>query len=387
MGNWKKYLFTVICTVLVTITVLLAGILSIYNYDFKQVAQVARLVGVLSFVQMKYVDSVGMESLVDGAISGMVNSLGDPHSIYLDEEKYGQLRSQTEGNFGGVGIVMSFRTEGKVIVSSVLDEAPAKEAGILAGDEIMAVDGVSVNEMQPEETAMKIRGKEGTEVVLTVHREGEDDRDYTITRSTIPFKTAAGDMIPEHDGIGYIRIASFGENTAKEFKEIYSGLEEKGMKGLIIDLRSDPGGLVTTCVDIANEVVPAGTVVSMTDRDGKTEVYESHLEESKYPIVVLIDGYSASASEILAGALQDTGAATLVGTKSYGKGSVQMVLPMYDGDAVKLTIAKYYTPSGRSIDGTGIEPDVQVEMDASSGIDNQLQKAIEVMQEKIAGQQ
>ena len=381
--NWKKYLITIVLTAMVTVSLAMAGFMAIFGFDLKQVAGVARLIGVMQFVERKYVNDVDTDTIINGAISGMVGSLGDPHSLYMDVEKYEKLKSQTEGSFGGVGIVMSFQEKDKVMVSSVLEESPAQSAGILAGDQIMAVDGVSVTDYQPEETAAHIRGKEGTEVVLTIHREGAEDKDYSITRSNILFKTAAGEMIPEHPNVGYIRIASFSENTAKEFKENYDKLATEGMKGLIIDLRSNPGGLVTSCVDIANMVVPKGDVVSIIDKSGKKEVYVSELEETKYPIVVLIDGNSASASEILAGALQDTGAATLVGNKSFGKGSVQIVLPLLAGDAVKMTIAKYYTPSGRSIDGTGIEPAVKVELNAAGGIDNQLVKAIEIMEEKI----
>ena len=381
--NWKKYLITIVLTAMVTVSLAMAGFMAIFGFDLKQVAGVARLIGVMQFVERKYVNDVDTDTIINGAISGMVGSLGDPHSLYMDVEKYEKLKSQTEGSFGGVGIVMSFQEKDKVMVSSVLEESPAQSAGILAGDQIMAVDGVSVTDYQPEETAAHIRGKEGTEVVLTIHREGAEDKDYSITRSNILFKTAAGEMIPEHPNVGYIRIASFSENTAKEFKENYDKLATEGMKGLIIDLRSNPGGLVTSCVDIANMVVPKGDVVSIIDKSRKKEVYVSELEETKYPIVVLIDENSASASEILAGALQDTGAATLVGNKSFGKGSVQIVLPLLAGDAVKMTIAKYYTPSGRSIDGTGIEPDVKVELNAAGGIDNQLVKAIEIMEEKI----
>lgn len=381
--NWKKYLITIVLTAMVTVSLAMAGFMAIFGFDLKQVAGVARLIGVMQFVERKYVNDVDTDTIINGAISGMVGSLGDPHSLYMDVEKYEKLKSQTEGSFGGVGIVMSFQEKDKVMVSSVLEESPAQSAGILAGDQIMAVDGVSVTDYQPEETAAHIRGKEGTEVVLTIHREGAEDKDYSITRSNILFKTAAGEMIPEHPNVGYIRIASFSENTSKEFKENYDKLATEGMKGLIIDLRSNPGGLVTSCVDIANMVVPKGDVVSIIDKSGKKEVYVSELEETKYPIVVLIDENSASASEILAGALQDTGAATLVGNKSFGKGSVQIVLPLLAGDAVKMTIAKYYTPSGRSIDGTGIEPDVKVELNAAGGIDNQLVKAIEIMEEKI----
>jgi carboxyl-terminal processing protease len=191
-------------------------------------------------------------------------------------------------------------------------------------------------------------------------------------------------MLPDTDGIGYIRIASFSTNTGKEFDGAYKELEQAGMKGLIIDLRENPGGLVTSCVEIADQVVPKGPIVSMVRRDGSKEEDDSKLEAVKYPIVVLIDGNSASASEILAGALQDTGAATIVGMRSYGKGSVQTVIPLHEKSGLKLTIAKYYTPNGRSIDGVGIEPDIEVDLAKDSLTDNQLGKAIEVMKEKLS---
>ena len=264
----------------------------------------------------------------------------------------------------------------------MLEGTPGEKAGLKANDEILAVDGTPVTEYQPEEVAMHIRGKIGTEVALTIHRDGSEDQDYTMVRDTITIRTAKGRML---DGtqLGYIRIASFAENTGKEFKEEYDQLEAAGMKGLIIDLRQNPGGLINSCVEIADMVVPKGPVVSVVQRDGSKEEYDSDLAESKYPIVVLIDGNSASASEILAGALQDTGAATLVGTKSYGKGSVQTVVPLFHEDGLKLTIAKYYTPNGRSIDGIGIDPDVEVDFNAGDTTDVQLQKAQEVLKEKV----
>lgn len=381
MGQWKKYLLVAVVTSVATLTVAALSVVWVLGLDVHKALNVARLIGVIRFIETSYVNEVDYDAMIDGGIEGMVGSLGDPHSMYLDEEKFMKLRAHTEGNFGGVGIVMSFQEDGKVSVSSVLENAPAKEAGIQEGDEIVAIDGVAVSEYKPDEVAMHIRGKEGTAVVLTVRR-GDANADYSIMRSNIPFKTVAGDIFPNESGIGYIRIASFGENTAKEFKDTYNILGERGMKGLIIDLRADPGGLVDSCVDIANMIVPKGEIVSVIDRDGNKEIYTSQLEAVKYPMVVLIDENSASASEILAGALQDRQAATIVGVKSYGKGSVQMVMPMLENSAMKLTIAKYYIPSGRSIDGVGITPDVEVQADWSQGVDVQLAKAVEVLKQK-----
>ena len=374
----------VVMTSFVTFTATVLGIYALLGFNGQKMKDVVRFFGALRFIETQYVQDVDYTKLIDGAISGMVKTLDDPHSIYLNQQMYEMLKAHTEGSFGGIGIVMGFK-DNKVTVISVMEGTPGEAAGIKTGDEIVAVDGKPTHEIEPEEVAMHIRGEVGTNVVLTIRRAGEEDQDYTITRATIQVHTVAGQMLPDTEGIGYIRIASFSEHTASEFKEAYNNLETEGMKGMILDLRENPGGLVTSCVEIANMVVPKGPVVSVVQKDGTKEEYDSKLEKEKYPSVVLIDGNSASASEILAGALQDTGAATLVGAKSYGKGSVQVVMPLYDDDALKLTIAKYYTPSGRSIDGTGIEPDVPVEQADGASNDTQLLKAIDIMKSKLAG--
>lgn len=378
----KKIIIGIIVTALASSVLTIAGLCFAFGIHAGEVEDIVRFLGVKRFIEARYVTDVDETKLMDGAISGMVQSLGDPHSIYMNADTFEQLKEHTEGEFGGIGVTMGFK-DNKVTIISVLDDTPGQKVGLQAGDEITAVDGTPVTEMQPEEVAMHIRGEVGTEVTLSISRDGQT-QNYKITRATIKLDTAKGVMLG--DGMGYIRIASFSENTGKEFKAAYESLEQQGMKGLIIDLRENPGGLVTSCVDIANMVVPKGPIVSVVERDGSKEVHESNLEESKYPIVVLIDGNSASASEILAGALQDTGAATLVGTKSYGKGSVQVVVPMLHNDGLKLTIAKYYTPNGRCIDGTGIEPDVEVEMPENATTDVQLDKAKEVLQQKLQQQ-
>ena len=376
----KKYIFGGIVVAVLSSLLTVIALVLLLNLNVQKTVDLVRFFATKRFIESQYVDSVDDVKLMDGAISGMVKALGDPHSLYLDPSMYRKLQDHTSGSFGGIGVVMGFKDH-KVTVMSVMDGTPGQAAGIQPEDEIVAVDGVLSRDIEPEDVAMRIRGEIGTEVVLRIRRQGEEDKDYTIQRSSIHLRTAAEEMLPE--GIGYIRIASFSEKTGQEFRESYDRLEEQGMRGLIIDLRANPGGLITSCVEIANMVVPLGPIVSVVQRDCTREEHDSKLVKSKYPIVVLIDGNSASASEILAGALQDTKAATLVGTQSYGKGSVQVVIPMNEGDALKLTIAKYYTPSGRSIDGVGIEPDVKVDMDPKAQQDVQLAKAIEVMQGKL----
>ncbi len=357
--NIKTLLIAVVMAVIMSFGVLV-GLFAALNLDAKGAANITRLVGAMHFIESQYVQEVEEDKLIDGAISGMVRSLGDPHSIYLEPRLYSQLKAETTGTFGGIGIYMGFK-EGKVYVMGVIPNGPSDKVGLKAGDVIWAVNSQPISEIEPSEVAMKIRGEVGSSVEILIGREGEEDKTYTITREIIKVDTVDSTML---DGrIGYIRISHFSENTGKEFKNAFAQLEMNGMQGFILDLRQNPGGVITSCVEIAQEIVPKGPIVSVIRRDGSKEVYMSNLEHAKYPIVVLLDQNSASASELLSGALQDTKAALIVGTKSYGKGSVQTVIPMFQDDGIKLTIAKYYTPNGRSIDGTGIIPDVEVELD------------------------
>ncbi|HWQ62700.1 MAG TPA: S41 family peptidase, partial [Negativicutes bacterium] len=275
-----------------------------------------------------------------------------------------------------------------------IEGTPGDKAGIKSGDQIVKIDGQDTKDMALDEAVSKIRGPEGTQVTLTIRR-GQESKDYALTRSNIQLKTVSGKMLP--DNIAYIRISMFNEQTGADFARKYQELEQEGLKGIILDLRDNPGGLLSESVKVAGKLVPKGPVVSVVQRSGKREVYSSDLDVVKYPLVVLVNGGSASASEIVSGAVQDTGAGTIVGVKTFGKGSVQAVLNPFgvgllnvgDGTAVKLTIAKYYTPSGRSINGTGIEPDVKVEQPENKDIpkenakDVQLDKAIEVLKAKI----
>lgn len=380
----KRFLKTALKVLLIAVIASASTLTIIYyalGLNQHSFSNLMRFVLAYRFIQTKYVGDTDDTKLIDSAIDGMVKSLGDPHSNYLDPDMYKILMEQTQGSFGGIGVIMGMDKDGAIKIVSVMEDSPGQKAGLAEGDQIVAVDGTPVTEWPFDQVAAHVRGEAGTNVTLTILRDGQQ-QDFTVTRDNIKLKTVGHEMLD--DGIGYIQIASFSEDTAKEFTDAYTDLQNNGMKGLVIDLRNDPGGLLTACVAIAKQIVPKGTIVSITTKDGSTETYTSDLSETKYPIAVLINKNSASASEILAGALQDTKAATIVGTTSYGKGSVQTILPMSGEDAVKLTIAKYYTPSGRSIDGTGITPDVQVDMDENATEDVQLNKAIEVLKEKLA---
>ena len=334
--------------------------------------------GIYSLINKSYVNDVVSDKLVAGMIKGMVESLGDEHSIYLDKKMYQEMLMKTEGYFGGVGIVLGVKDKDLTVVAPI-EDTPGFLAGIKPGDIIVAIDQINVKELSLEEAVNKIRGEQGSTVVLSIKR-AEEIKDYILIRSNIEIKTVKGEILDNN--VGYIRIAMFSEKTATELNKVYQELINKGATAFVLDLRSNPGGLLQASVAAANLFVPQGPVVSVVHKDGSKEVYSSNLASINYPLAVLINGGSASAAEILAGAIKDTNAGTLIGTKSYGKGSVQGVIPIGNAEAIKLTIAKYYTPSNVSIDGVGIEPNIIVELPKDAKTDVQLAKALAVVKNK-----
>lgn len=379
----NKILKTIIAVLLIAIISSISTLGLIYyalGFNEQGFSNLMRFITAYRFVETKYVNDTDDVKLIDGAIDGMVKSLNDPHSNYLSPKMYKTLMEQTEGSFAGIGVVMGMDNEQKIHIVGIMENSPGQKAGLQEGDEILAVDGVPVTQMAFDEVAAHVRGQAGTDVVLTIMRDNTN-QDITITRDNIKLKTVGHKMLDNN--IGYIQIVSFSEDTANEFNEAYNDLKNQGMKALVLDLRNNPGGLLTTCVEIAKKLVPKGEIVSIVDKQGNKETYSSSLEAPEYPLVVLINKNSASASEILSGAIQDTKAGTIIGNTSYGKGSVQTILPMFEDDAVKLTIAKYYTPSGRSIDGTGITPDIEINLDENATSDTQLDKALEILKAQL----
>ena len=379
----NKILKTIIAVLLIAIISSISTLGLIYyalGFNEQGFSNLMRFITAYRFIETKYVNDTDDVKLIDGAIDGMVKSLNDPHSNYLSPKMYKTLMEQTEGSFAGIGVIMGMDNEQKIHIVGIMENSPGQKAGLQEGDEILAVDGVPVTQMAFDEVAAHVRGQAGTDVVLTIMRDNAN-QDITITRDNIKLKTVGHKMLDNN--IGYIQIVSFSEDTANEFNEAYNDLKNQGMKALVLDLRNNPGGLLTTCVEIAKKLVPKGEIVSIVDKQGNKETYSSSLEAPEYPLVVLINKNSASASEILSGAIQDTKAGTIIGNTSYGKGSVQTILPMFEDDAVKLTIAKYYTPSGRSIDGTGITPDIEINLDENATSDTQLDKALEVLKAQL----
>ncbi len=317
---------------------------------------------VIELIEKNYVDEVDTEKLMQKAIQGMVRSL-DPHSAFLPPEAFEELQVDTHGEFGGIGIVITIK-DGILTVVSPIEGTPAYKAGIQAGDKIVKVDDESTQEMELWEAVKKMRGKQGTKVVITIMRDKEPDPiEFTLVRDIIPIESVKSMML--RPGYGYIWITNFRDNTTDDIVKAIKGFEKPSepLKGLILDLRDNPGGLLNQAITTADLFLDKGKIVSIKGRLEKhTKSYEARAKGTlpHYPMVVLINGGSASASEIVAGALQDNKRALILGTVSFGKGSVQTVEALRDGYGLKYTIALYYTPNDRSIQAQGIEPDVLV---------------------------
>lgn len=331
---------------------------------------------------------IDVDAMTEGMYAGMVNALGDPYSVYYTEEEWEDLMRDTEGIYFGIGAYLMIdqaTTLGKI--SGVIDNTPAQEAGLRENDLLYLVDGVSTAGMELSEIVSYVKGEEGTTVHLTIYREGESDYlEVDVERRKIEAPTVKYEILK--DNIGYIQITEFDDVTTDQFTEALAVVKGAHAKGLILDLRSNPGGSLNVVVDIARQILPKGLIVYTEDKYGEREEYNCDgRRELKMPLVVLVNGNSASASEILAGAVKDYKKGTLVGTTTFGKGIVQRVLPLTDGTALKLTISAYYTPKGNNIHGVGVEPDVVCEFDGDAyydeGVDNQLDKAVEVLLESM----
>ena len=334
-----------------------------------------------------YQEGLDYEEMQNGIFSGLVESLNDPYSDYYTKEELEKVNQDNEGIYYGIGAYMSLDTAlSRPKISGIIPNTPAEEVGLRENDIITEIGEISTYQMDTQEAVTYIRGEEGTTVDLTIYREGEPDYlHFTVERRKVESPTVESEMKGD---VGYIRITGFEEVTVHQFEDAYKALEKEGMKGLIIDVRSNPGGLLTTVLDICRMILPKGLIVYTEDKYGQKQEYTCDgKNEIDIPLAVLINGNSASASEILAGAVQDYGIGTIVGTTTYGKGVVQNIFGLSDGSAVKLTISTYYTPNGNNIHGIGIVPDVEVELDADKyydeKIDTQIEKALEIVNEQI----
>lgn len=335
-----------------------------------------------------YLEEATDEELQDGIYKGLLQALGDPYSEYYSAEELNAILEQTEGVYYGIGAYVSLDTDtGLPKVSGTIAASPAEAADLRANDLIYEVDGVSTYGLSLTEAVAMIKGPENTEVTLTIIREGETDYlHFTLTRRRVEASTVELTML--EDGMAYILISEFDDVSVDQFADALATARASGMKGMIMDLRGNPGGSLNAVVEMAQMILPEGMVVYTEDKNGKrTEYTCDGKRELEVPLVVLVDMNSASASEIMAGAIKDYGIGTLVGTTTFGKGIVQQIMPFRDGSAVKLTISAYYTPNGNNIHAVGIEPDVVCEFDGEAYYgsedhpDNQLEKAKEVLRE------
>lgn len=341
-----------------------------------------------SIIEKNYLSDYSREDLENGLYKGLMEGLDDPYSVYYTEEEYDELTEDSEGVFEGIGAYLSQNPDTKVVtVTRPIPDSPAEKAGILAGDILVEVDHENVEGDDLNITVAKIRGKSGTKVNIGVKREGRDGViRYDIVRARVESMTVDSRMLD--NSIGYIQVMEFDDVTSKQFKKALDELKREEMRGLVIDLRDNPGGSVQTCVEIADELLPEGMIVYTEEKDGTRDEYKSS-GENYYdgPLVLLVNGNSASAAEIVTGAVKDYGIGTILGTTTFGKGIVQRILPLGDGTGVKLTIANYFTPNGNNIHGIGIEPDEELELDVDAyledGSDNQLDRAVEIIEEKL----
>ncbi len=340
-----------------------------------------RFLRAMSIVKNNFDGKADNKVLFDGAIEGMVHALDDPYSVYLDKEDFTKLSEMTEGSFGGIGIVFGKRGDDYVVISALADH-PGALAGIKSGDIILAVDGAETAKMNMTDVADKIRGKQGTEVVLRLRTKDGEEKEVKVVRKDIKAPSVGGQLLP-NTKIGYIRITVFNEATGEDFKKTYEKLQAEGMEATILDLRGNPGGILDDGVAVAGMLVPKGPIVSLVYKNGDKYVENSSLEQVKYPLAVLVDHGTASAAEIVAGAVKDTKAGKLFGVKTFGKGSVQGVYRIDNDTAVKITTARYYTPSGVSIHNVGIEPDVKIELPDNAVTDVQLEAAQDYLQQEL----
>lgn len=359
-----------------------------FNRKDVKIESITKFDRVRNILKDSYYESVDENKLLEGAAAGMADSLKDPYTVYFTKEQMDAFSEKSEGSYVGIGVSISIDNNGLLTIIEPFDDSPAKAAGILQGDKITKVDDKDVTGIRDENMVISmIKGKENSKVKITVYRpSAEKSIDFDITRKKIKIVNIKSEVLP--DNIGYIRLVMFDSEIANYFEEHLNKLMAKGIKSLIIDLRDNPGGDYNQVVAIADRLLPKGLIVYTEDKYKKRQEEMSDARELNMPITVLVNGNSASASEILSGALKDHGKATLVGTKTFGKGLVQTVLRLDDGSGLKVTVARYFTPSGVCIQGIGIQPNLEVQpMDKYKNVpvsqiprdeDIQLKSAVEV---------
>lgn len=388
---WKGLIIGVCCTAALTaggIAGYRKAVMPAENTVLSDQKHVEKLEYLEELIDTYYLEEKDEEKLAEGLYAGLLYGLGDPYSRYYTKEEYDAENTSTEGAYVGIGIVMQENSEGGMLIIKCYEGGPGEKAGLKEGDIISAVDGEDVTEAEVSDVAGMIKDSDAENTVLTIHRENvEEPLIITVPITDVELPSVFHEMLEEN--VGYIRITEFKGVTPEQYKKAFEDLTAQGMEKLVVDLRDNPGGLLTSVSDVLRQILPEGLIVYTEDKYGNREEVtcdgESPLE---MPLAVLVNEYSASASEIFAGAVQDYGIGTLVGTTTYGKGIVQSLRMLGDGSAVKLTVSKYYTPKGNNIHETGIRPDIEVKLDSAllnkdeitHEEDNQLQAALQVVE-------
>lgn len=381
--HWKSFAGGAVCAVLLLAAA--AAALWFTGDGPDSLKSAAKVAGISQIIDSVYMGEIDEQKLEDSMYAGLMAGLEDPYSRYYSREECEEEDRSNAGEYEGLGVVLGqMKDTGEVVIVQCYDGGSAAEAGVQAGDILYAVDGESVEGKELSEISDAIQEKEEKDVVLTLGRsqaDGSEQRmDITVTKGPVEMNYVSGEMLG--DGIGYLAITQFTGVTSEQFQETYQSLKDQGMERLIIDLRDNPGGLLDAVCETLRQILPEGMIVYMEDKAGNREEYTCDGETPiDIPLVVLVNENSASASEIFAGAVKDHGVGTLVGTTTFGKGIVQTYYRLGDGSEIKLTTAKYFTPNGNNIHGTGIEPDVQVEASEDGETDVQLEKAVEVVKE------
>jgi carboxyl-terminal processing protease len=396
----KKFLGGLFCGLLAGILITGVGCAGVYLFvsqrsqsTRKTVSEVLdedtvdKISEITSYINMYYMDEYDVDELQTSLIEGYVDGLGDKYTVYYTPEDYADLQISTTGTYYGIGAGLQQDADTmQVTVTKIYSGTPSEEAGMQEDDILLYVDDIDAASMELTLLVQKIRGEEGTTVHIQVYRPSTAETiDFDVERRNVVLPSVEGEML--ENNIGYIAVSEWQDNTAEQFKSIEQELEADGMQSLIIDVRSNPGGLLTSVVDVLDYILPKGIVVYTEDKYGQRQNYSSDADCLELPIAVLINGNSASASEIFAGAINDYDYGTLIGTTTFGKGIVQTIFNLSDGDALKVTTAKYFTPNGNYIHGVGIDPDIELEYEYTGPsdqaydmqYDNQIQKAIEVL--------
>lgn len=372
-----RFLFTILVVLSFVVTACV-GVFFITNYQ-----NIGKMLEVAAVIKTQYIEKVPGKQIMSGAVRGMVEALEDPYSVYLDQEEYAEFRQHIEGSIGGIGVYVSAEND-KFLIFSVIEDTPASKAGLLKGDIIFKVDQKLVSEMDLDEAVAKMRGEPGTKVEISVFRDGEI-KDFTVTRAIIDVPTVESQVLPGK--IGYLQLKLFASNSDEALSLHLAKLKQEKIRGLVLDLRDNPGGDLEAAVNIARYFIPEGPVVHIVNKNGRMETMLNNQPiELGVPLVVLINNGSASASEVLAGAIKDTETGVLVGEKTFGKALVQVLIELRGKDAIKLTTAKYLTPKQHDIQAKGIIPDIEVS-ESETGQDLQLHKALEILRKQLNSQE